>query len=224
MRKILTIRSIIVTIYFCLCLFLLLLPVIAYAEESEFSFGLKKVEKGDTLWKMFGSHWKTVSKINRISPERIKKGMDLKVPYDWELAKKYAPVPRELPGHSHNKKLIFINISAQAFGAYENGLLITWGPISSSSERIECGLASKKKYKCVTPRGKFFISEKDVDHISKKYPQPNGGSPMKYAMKFYGNYWIHAGILPGYPDSHGCIRIFHDDAKWLFSWADKKTL
>lgn len=223
MRKIL-VKSILISTCFCLCLSLLSLVAIAHAKEDELQFSLEKVKKGDTLWKMFGPYWKTIAKINRVSPERIKEGMALKVPHDWKLAEQNAPIPRELPSYVTTEKLIFIDISSQAFGAYENGSLVVWGPISSSAERIECGQVHEKKYKCNTPTGNFFISEKDKDHISKKYPPPNGGSPMKYAMKFYGDYWIHAGALPGYPDSHGCIRLSHDDAKWLFSWASKKTL
>lgn len=221
MKKIIA-RSALVAICFYVCLLFSPLVGLAHTEETEVQFSLRTVQKGDTLWKMFGPYWKTVSKINRISPERIKEGMILKVPYDWESAEQNSPVPRELS--DYNGKVIFIDLSAQAFGAYENNSLVLWGPISSSAERIECGRINEKRYKCITPKGKFSISEKDKDHISKKYPLPNGGAAMKYAMKFYGNYWIHAGELPGHPDSHGCIRLSNDDAKWLFLWTDEKTL
>lgn len=192
------------------------------AKESESLFRFEKVKKGDTLWKMFGSRWKTIAKINRISPERIKEGMKLNVPNDWEKAEQNTPVPRELPGLE--RKLILVNVAAQAFGAYENGKLVLWGPISSSAKRVECGRAHEKKRTCVTPTGNFHVLGKDRGHISSNYPPPNGGALMEYAMQFHGNYWIHAGMLPGYPDSYGCIRVLYDDARWLFRWTDKNTV
>ncbi|MBI5913366.1 L,D-transpeptidase family protein [Candidatus Azambacteria bacterium] len=209
------------TVFVAVCFFLFCMPLILFAEENGQSFYFEKVKKGGTLWKMFGGHWKTVAKINRISPERIKEGMTLKVPSDWEAAEHDTPVPRELAGLEG--KLILIDLGAQAFGAYENGALVLWGPISSSAGRVECGRAHEKKRRCITPTGNFCVLGKDRDRISSKYPPPNGGAPMKYAIRFYGDYWIHAGALPGRPDSHGCIRVFLDDAQWLFSWTNRKT-
>ncbi|MCR4323293.1 MAG: L,D-transpeptidase family protein [Candidatus Azambacteria bacterium] len=202
--------------------FLLCAPLTSFAQESEQLFSFEKVKKSGTLWKMFGSRWKTVAKINRISPERIKEGMTLKVPYDWEAAEKYTPMPRELPGLEG--KFILIDLVEQAFGAYENGTLVLWGPISSSAGRVECGKQDKKKRKCVTPTGNFKILEKKKDDFSNDYPPPHGGAPMPYSQRFYGPYKIHEGALPGYPDSHGCIRVLHYDAVWLFKWTNKKTV
>lgn len=209
------------------CFFFLGMPLYLFAEEidtasgSEPSFRLEKVKKDGTLWKMFGPRWKTIAKINRISPERIKEGMALKVPDDWEAAEQNAPLPRELPGLEG--KLILIDIHAQAFGAYENGALVLWGPISSSAGRVECGKRNEKKRRCVTPTGNFRIMEKKKKDFSKDYPPPHGGAPMPYSQRFYGAYKIHEGALPGYPDSHGCIRVLADDAQWLFLWTNKKT-
>ncbi len=198
-----------------------LMKDINVVKEVEPSFRLEKVEKGDTLWEMVGPRWKTVAKINRISPERIRKGMVLKIPYDWERAEQIAPVPSILPGRTG--KLILIDLHAQTFGAYENGVLVLWGPISSASGRKECLDTRGKKQACETPTGTFCVTGKDKNHVSRKYPSPNGGSPMKYGIRFHGDYWIHAGALPGSPDSHGCIRVLHDDAEWLFSWTNRKT-
>lgn len=222
MRKTLMHKAVAVACFFLLCAPLYLFAgTINAAQESGHLFHLEKVKKGGTLWKMFGPRWKTVAKINRISPERIKEGMTLKVPFDWQTAKESAPVPAELPGLEG--KLILIDLKAQAFGAYEKGALVLWGPISSSAERIECGRVHEKKRKCITPTGNFYALGKDRDRVSSKYPPPNGGAPMKYAVRFYGDYWIHAGALPGHPDSHGCIRVLEEDAQWLFRWTDKKT-
>jgi lipoprotein-anchoring transpeptidase ErfK/SrfK len=82
-----------------------------------------------------------------------------------------------------------------------------------------------------TPLGKFAIQQKDLNHVSSKYgdyvdqfdqvakpnvelgvdPKPPGthfkGAPMPYFMRITGGVGMHAGYLPGYPASHGCIRM-----------------
>jgi len=81
-----------------------------------------------------------------------------------------------------------------------------------------------------TPSGRFAIMQKDINHISTKYgdfvdsadnvvapnvsvddSRPPGthfkGAPMPYFMRIVGGVGMHAGYLPGYPASHGCIRM-----------------
>jgi len=82
-----------------------------------------------------------------------------------------------------------------------------------------------------TPPGEFRITQKDIDHASNLYgdyvdpcgkvvvrninikqdPQPPGttfrGAPMPYFLRIYGGIGMHAGYLPGYAASHGCIRL-----------------
>ena len=38
---------------------------------------------------------------------------------------------------------------------------------------------------------------------------------MPFCMFFYHGYAMHASYLPGYHASHGCIRLFYEDAEWL---------
>lgn len=45
---------------------------------------------------------------------------------------------------------------------------------------------------------------------------------MPYAVAIGGGYWIHQGELPGYPASHGCIRLRPANARWYFHWAKKE--
>ena len=43
---------------------------------------------------------------------------------------------------------------------------------------------------------------------------------MDHALHIGRDYYIHEGIVPGYPASHGCIRMFPLDARFLFyQWA-----
>ena len=54
-----------------------------------------------------------------------------------------------------------------------------------------------------TPTGTFQVSEKDASHISTIYHVS-----MPFYMRLSGEpFGMHAGYLPGYPASHGCIRM-----------------
>ena len=83
-----------------------------------------------------------------------------------------------------------------------------------------------------TPSGSFRIQQKDRDHVSSRFgdyvdaqsgevirkdidrnkdPMPRGakydGAKMPYFMRVNGGVGMHEGFLPGYPASHGCIRM-----------------
>lgn len=64
-----------------------------------------------------------------------------------------------------------------------------------------------------TPAGHFVITDKDRDHISTIYKVA-----MPYFMRLNcRDFGMHAGVVPTYPASHGCIRLPGDAAKKLFS-------
>jgi len=100
----------------------------------------------------------------------------------------------------------------------QNGRPVLASPISSG------------RYGHLTKGGSFKILEKERTHYSSMYgrivdargntivadadadmPVPSGGkfipAPMHYFMRFCGADGMHAGYLPGYPASHGCIRM-----------------
>ena len=83
-----------------------------------------------------------------------------------------------------------------------------------------------------TPSGTFKIQQKDRDHVSSRFgdyvdaatgevvrkdvdrnkdPMPRGakydGAKMPFFMRVHGGVGMHEGFLPGYPASHGCIRM-----------------
>ena len=63
-----------------------------------------------------------------------------------------------------------------------------------------------------TPTGCFEVSEKDVSHISTIYHVA-----MPFYMRLSGEpFGMHAGYLPGYPASHGCIRMPKNKAAMFF--------
>jgi hypothetical protein len=117
------------------------------------------------------------------------------------------------------KPSIKIKLSEQRAYFYKGGQLVAVSQLSTGREGL------------TTPSGSFSIIQKDVAHVSSKYgdyvdsgdnvvvanvdvdkdPKPPGthfkGAPMPYFMRIVGGVGMHAGYLPGYPASHGCIRM-----------------
>ncbi len=123
-----------------------------------------------------------------------------------------SPFPDHInaPGH----KTIYINLREMAFGAYNpNGELVHWGPASGGK-----GFCPDVNRRCTTILGSYKIFRKEGrDCISSKFPiESDGGAPMPFCMFFYRGYAMHASsVVPGYHASHGCVRLFYADAKWL---------
>src|SRR2546422_10934046 len=112
-----------------------------------------------------------------------------------------------------------ISLGEQRAYFYKGGKLAGISQLSTGREGLN------------TPIGHFAIQQKDVNHVSTKYgdyvdaadnvvkpnvelgvdPKPPGthfkGAPMPYFMRIHGGVGMHAGYLPGYPASHGCIRM-----------------
>ncbi|MCX7121405.1 MAG: L,D-transpeptidase [Gammaproteobacteria bacterium] len=111
------------------------------------------------------------------------------------------------------KKELVVNLTSQAFGAYDaEGNLVHWGPVSGGR-----GYCPDVGHSCNTATGSFKIYRKQgEDCKSSKFPiETNGGAPMPYCMHFHGGFALHGSTLPGYNASHGCVRLFFNDAKWL---------
>jgi hypothetical protein len=88
------------------------------------------------------------------------------------------------------------------------------------SVRIGATTVSTGKPGYRTPTGVFRILQKDRVHRSKKY----GNLPMPFTQRFTGSgVALHAGRLPGYPSSHGCVHLPRTFAKLLFEEAPLGT-
>ena len=121
-----------------------------------------------------------------------------------------------------------IDLEAQTAYVLQNGRPILATPISSGRNGH------------LTERGAFTILEKERSHYSSMYGKivdargntivadadadmrlPPGGkfipAPMHYFMRFNGADGMHAGYLPGYPASHGCVRMPEQYAIALFN-------
>jgi len=117
------------------------------------------------------------------------------------------------------KPSIKIKLGEQKAYFYKSGQLVGISQLSTGREGLS------------TPSGTFSIIQKDQAHVSSQYgdyvdsgdnvvvpnvdvgkdKKPPGthfkGAPMPYFMRIVGGVGMHAGYLPGYPASHGCIRM-----------------
>jgi L,D-transpeptidase catalytic domain len=123
-------------------------------------------------------------------------------------------------GDSMNgKPSVKIALTEQRAYFYKGGQLVGVSQLSTGREGL------------ITPSGRFSIIQKDQTHASSKYgdyvdsadnvvkpnvnvetdAKPPGthfkGAPMPFFMRIVGGVGMHAGYLPGYPASHGCIRM-----------------
>ena len=123
----------------------------------------------------------------RVPPSKVKLGPG---EYVWE--------PERAP---EGPLLIVASITEQVAYVYRNGIRIA---------RSSCSTGRPGH---PTPTGVFTILEKEVHHESTIY----NGAEMPYMERVtWGGIALHAGDLPGYPDSHGCIRLPLEFSKLLF--------
>jgi len=103
---------------------------------------------------------------------------------------------------------IVVSLADQSLYAYNGRQLIAYSNISSGKPGHE------------TPIGSFTVSEKDPDHHSNLYE--NASMPF-YMRLTDGGVGLHAGFIPGYPASHGCVRLPYGMARELFQHVDSGT-
>ena len=106
---------------------------------------------------------------------------------------KRAPKPPPAKG----PLLIIVSLAKQRLTLYDDGVAIAHSPVSS-------GTASRP-----TPAGVFAVIEKQRWHRSNLYSD----APMPFMQRItWSGVALHSGVLPGYPASHGCIRMPNDFA------------
>jgi len=127
------------------------------------------------------------------SPPELARMADRLKPGEWVWAPQVAPA---------GPLLVYVDLSRQRATVYRNGVRIAVSTISSGRGGYE------------TPTGVFTILQKDADHRSNKY----NSAPMPYQQRLtWDGVALHAGGLPGYPESHGCVHLPMGFARALFS-------
>jgi lipoprotein-anchoring transpeptidase ErfK/SrfK len=136
---------------------------------------------------------------------------------------------------SAGKPRIVIDLGQQRAYFYRGDTIVGTSIVSTGREGYE------------TPAGDFRITQKDLAHASSiygEYVDRSGqvvldnvdltkdrplrgavfrGAPMPYFLRIHGGIGMHAGYLPGYPASHGCIRLPKEMAVHFFQNATVGT-
>lgn len=97
--------------------------------------------------------------------------------------------------------LVLVSLPRQRATVYRNGVRIGESTVSTGRKGYE------------TPTGVFTILQKKREHFSNLYDD----APMPYMQRLsWSGLALHAGRVPGYPASHGCVRLPEAFAAHLF--------
>jgi hypothetical protein len=150
------------------------------------------------------SHIALLEKLNRADIRHLGRLPALVVPQAWGDELSHSILPLRYPSSEPWPTFLVVYLPGQLFGAYESGRLVRWGPVSSGGRRTP------------TSAGSFALNWRSTGRASTVDPG--------WFMRWYFNFGnreglaFHAYSLPGYPASHGCIRLLERDARWLFEW------
>lgn len=98
-----------------------------------------------------------------------------------------------------------IRLKSQRFEYSEGGRVVHTGQITSGSPEHP------------TPRGAYSVLSKDLDKRSGSYTNYfEMPTPMPYSLQFRGPYYVHEGWVAGQPESHGCVRLHYEDARFVY--------
>lgn len=112
------------------------------------------------------------------------------------------------PRPEDQRMQITVSISNQRAILYKDGQVAMVMPVSTGKPGTP------------TPTGRFVVTDKDRMHRSTLYP-----AYMPYFLRMScRDFGLHAGELPGYPASHGCIRLPWGSAERLYREVDIGTL
>lgn len=155
-----------------------------------------------------------VMRVNRINIS-LYPGLRIAIPDNLQGATlmDFAPLPKQIDPPGEKVVMVSLNPSVLAWGAYDaQGVLQSWGPASGGQNW--CADVGRG---CRTSAGTFKVYQMGGEGCrSSKFPLPRGGAPMPYCMFFRGGFALHGSHdVPGYNASHGCVRLFTQDAKWL---------
>lgn len=104
------------------------------------------------------------------------------------------------------QRSLTIYLGSQTFEYVEDGNVFVSGQVSS-------GTADHP-----TPAGSFRVLSKDENKRSGSYTNAlDENTPMPYSLQFTGPYFVHEGWVPGYADSHGCVRLHYEDARLVYN-------
>src|SRR5262245_1534467 len=131
-------------------------------------------------------------------PRKIRKAKAPRPSRDAEESKFARAVAERSP---NGPLVINVSIRTQRVTVYDRNGVLAAAPVSTGRVGYP------------TPTGVFTVIEKDRVHFSNLY-----GSAMPNMQRItQSGVALHAGPLPGYPASHGCIRLPHGFSQKLFA-------
>jgi lipoprotein-anchoring transpeptidase ErfK/SrfK len=117
--------------------------------------------------------------------------------------KKDAVAAKDTAAKPQGPLIIAISIDQQKVRLYDANGLYAESPVSTGMKGHS------------TPMGIFSVIQKQKYHRSNIY----SGAPMPYMQRItWSGIAMHAGVLPGYPASHGCIRMPMGFAVKMYNW------
>lgn len=187
-----------------------------YDKAQDYTYSNWVLKSSDSVRKIFKEKFTskeltTIVALNRVDKNTFVNVDTLLIPDQFDddfLA--YSPFPYTLSSAKDVKKLAIFSYPIQAYGLYENGELVKWGPSSMGS----------KQHK--TPEGLYFCNWKGEEVISTFDDE--------WVLRWNFNIQNEEGIgwhqyeMPGYPASHSCLRLLEADAKYMYDWADEWIL
>ncbi|MGY3445972.1 L,D-transpeptidase family protein [Bradyrhizobium sp. USDA 4473] len=118
-------------------------------------------------------------------------------------AKKTPATQKETGSKPQGPLIISVSIDQQRVSVYDSNGLYAESPVSTGMKGHS------------TPMGVFSVIQKQKYHQSNIY----SGAPMPYMQRItWSGIAMHAGVLPGYPASHGCIRMPMSFAVKMYNW------
>jgi len=187
-----------------------------YKKAQDYTYTNWVLKSSDSVRKIFKETFtpkqlQTIVALNRVDKNTFATVDTLLIPDQFDddfLA--YSPFPYTLSNAAEIEKLAIFSYEIQAYGLYEHGELIKWGPSSMGSKQN------------MTPEGLYFCNWKGEETVSTFDDE--------WILRWNFNLDNEEGIawhqysLPGYPASHSCLRLLEEDAKWMYEWADEWIL
>ncbi len=198
---------------------LLLVPAAGWAQTppapSAAAFQPMTIDGASGLRALQAAHGpeglRAILHLNRVDLPHVRDGARLVVPATPSSVDAVAPFPHLLPtGPWSRGRMIVVSRRVQAFAAYDDGVRVRWGGVSTGREET------------ATPAGLFATNWKSKLRRSSDNAE--------WLLPWYVNLVNATGVsfhqfaLPGYPASHACVRLFDDDARWIYAWVDSWVL
>ncbi len=153
----------------------------------------------------------TILALNRLDSKNKWRADTLIIPEKIESDfLKYSPFPDQVDILKNVKKIALFDYETHAYGLYENGSLVKWGPSSMGKKATP------------TKRGLMFTNWKKEVAISTS----NSEWKLRWNFNIHNTMGIgwHQYDLPGFHASHSCLRLLEEDAKWMYNWAEQWVL